>query len=178
MADDFRQYPFLVPPVRQRQPISARQQNKLIEEIDRRLSGLQGNAKVRNPVAEADTNTQPVIKATFRIKEILGDYLSCVAWDYQDEGDERINVAKPHQLRTSLATHNGISFTYPTTVTRTANDGSDTEDQIIIPALLVNDVIVAEKNIRGGTGVVSAAGQTIVWMADLGARHWSKVPDA
>ena len=176
MAEDFKRFPFYIPPARQGQRITARYASHSAEEIDRRIAG-QGAPQVRSAKALADAQATPVIKGTFKIKQIFGDYMSCVTWNYESQGEDLINVAKPILLRTSLTAHGDFTFTYPTVVTRTASDGSTEENQVIVPALLVDDVITAERNITGGTGVTAASGKKVIWLADLGARAWAKATE-
>jgi hypothetical protein len=56
-----------------------------------------------------------------KIEIIAGDYLVCSPWDGFTASDDVLSVARPPLLRTGLTDHNGITFTYPDDVTRTAD---------------------------------------------------------
>ena len=89
------------------------------------------------------------------VLEIRGDYLICVGWDGVTRHEEEVIVAKPSLLRRTPfdgETIYGIAYVYHTHTTRTATQGSETEDQIVIPRYRSN----------GGGGVMP--GETITAM--------------
>jgi len=85
----------------------------------------------------------------YHFKSMEDDYLVCRTWDGENEGDEDINISKPTKLRFSITSEtidsDAVSYSsYDTsTQTRNADDGSTSEDQVIVPRYLVNDVIYA-----------------------------------
>lgn len=110
----------------------------------------------------------------FEITSIEGDYLICTSVTT----GEMVNVARPHLLRRSLTSHNGVSFTYTDDQTRTADDGADTETQVIVPAYVAEDEIKAFRVIDG-TGIVDDDDKVIWWEdANNDGRFWAQDPDA
>ena len=107
---------------------------KHLDEAPRAIRDL-----LRSPYAKslqggrANPNVQ---LAQMKIVAIADDYLICYRWDGTEEDDTEIEVAKPFLLRRTPfdgASRDGISYTYTATDARTATNGSDTEDQVIVP---------------------------------------------
>lgn len=103
-----------------------------------------------------------------RVKEIKDDHLVCKlfipdAATGKQEDTPDIFVAKPFELRktafdTKTFTYpNGqnITYTFASSVQdeRTADDGTDTETQIMTPQYFVDTEIIAIRGIDGSTGV-------------------------
>ena len=114
--------------------------------------------------------------AQYRIKSVQGDYCTCRTWDGTTEGSTDVYVAKPYKLRNSItsATIDGVSvsYSYTSTVARTATISSTDEDQVIVPRYLSNDLIYAVTSNYTG---VSVSG-TPLTLIDINAdgRAWAK----
>lgn len=107
-----------------------------------------------------------------RVKAIQNDYLTCVPWDGTTEG-ESVNVAKrwDHQ-RTPFDgnTINSIEYTYTSAVERTADDGSQTETQVIVPEWFVNAEILVDS--VDSTGV--EVDEVELTLVDVTHRAWAR----
>jgi hypothetical protein len=103
-----------------------------------------------------------------------GDYIVCHYWDGTTEGTDLYYIAKPWLLRRTpfdgLA-RNGITYTYLTDVRRFANDGVESEYQVVVPSWVSGDVISARRGYVAN--VVDAAGLAIFWLADCD-RAWAQ----
>lgn len=112
----------------------------------------------------------------YRVKSVQGDYCTCRTWDGTTEGSTDVYVAKPYKLRNSItsATIDGVSvsYSYTSTVARTATISSTDEDQVIVPRYLSNDLIYAVTSNYTG---VSVSG-TPLTLIDINAdgRAWAK----
>lgn len=65
-----------------------------------------------------------------------------------DDIAHTVEIAKPYLLqRTPFdgETRDGVTYTYTDGETRSATDGVTTEDQVIVPAYVINDIIVAAR---------------------------------
>lgn len=103
------------------------------------------------------------------------DALVCHTWDGTNEGTEDMIVAKPARLRNE-ASWNGLTFTYTTPQEREADDGSDTEDQVVVPAYVIDDIIyVAAVDFTDVTDGGSPAVPLILLDINADARAWAKV---
>ncbi len=152
--------------------IKAREWNQVADHINRQNSGVDGPRQLPN-AADLQNVTQI---GRFRIKFIEGEYLVCVEWNGATEGTQQFNVARPFLLRTSNLAHNGVTFVYTDNVTRTASKvGEDDETQVIVPAYVVDDEIVALKGITRGTGAIGTGNTIVVWQdLNIDARAWAK----
>ena len=70
----------------------------------------------------------------------------------------------------------GVTFVHDSTIQRTASaTGEDDETQVIVPAYVIGDIIVAMQNIVGGNGVKDRDGKALRWMdLNVDARAWAK----
>ena len=111
--------------------------------------------------------------ARFVVSSVAGDYIAC----YRIDGDGNqatatINIAKPWDLWNSITARGSATYSNTGTDERTATVGGDTEDQVIVPAYVAGDYIIAMTAPSGGTGVSGAE----LWVdMNLGARAWAKV---
>jgi len=95
-------------------------------------------------------------------------------WLYVLADSAYFYVAKPYLLRRSLASWNGITFAYSSNFEREATDGVDTEDQVIVPAYVPDDILYIVRP-YGGTGTVDDGGNAIVWLdLNVDGRAWAK----
>ena len=117
--------------------------------------------------------------ARFQIASNAGDYLTAYRVLADDTlATEVTYLAKPPQLRNSVAALGSATYTYSATDTRTATVGGDTESQVVVPAWTIGEEIRAEAGILGGTGVtVTLAGiaTALQWEARTAGRAWAKV---
>jgi hypothetical protein len=151
------------------EPLDHRKLNEVVRALRSLLQGARPPTQV-NPVAGVSI---PVFQQ-FTIASIGEDVLICNPFDgtASDETSEII-IAKPPELRASREEWNDITYTYTNSQTRTADDGSETEDQVIVPEYVVGDVIYAVKNIVGGTGVVVT--DPVEWLdLNVAGRAWAK----
>jgi len=119
----------------------------------------------------------------FRVKN-TGDFpdsVECVSYafgptgtvDGEIEGTTLIQVAKPYELRRTPhhgKTVNGVSYTYSGNVKRTARKGGLSEVQIVTPPYYIGLVILACRDMLGGTGV-KVDDKSVVW-EELPGRHF------
>jgi hypothetical protein len=141
--------------------------------------------KIKFPNASVTDDTGGVVSVAFpaaggvtqyRLKSVQGDYVTCRTWDGTTEGGTDVYIAKPMKLRNSItsATIDGVSVTYSytTTVARTATISSVDEDQVIVPRYLADDLIYA---ISADYTSVSVSG-TPLTKIDINAdgRAWAK----
>jgi len=171
-ANNGKDIPYLLQRVREGRVVSAREWNLVTEAINRANTGVNGPSTAVGGLALENA------KKPFRqvkIKVILSDHLSCVEFDGTNEGDP-INVAKPYQLRGSLLEHNSVTFVHDSTTQRTASaSGENDEIQVIVPAYVVDDVIIAFQNIVGGNSAKDLKGNSFGWMdLNVDARAWAK----
>lgn len=118
----------------------------------------------------------------FKVVEVKGDYLVCNAFNGQVTGTQKITVAKPWLLRRSPfdgESRDSITYTYSSDTERQADDGSNTEDQVVVPSYVVDDEIYAEFDPEGGSGVtVTLPDNTEVaamWLdTNRDGRAWAK----
>ncbi len=164
--------PYLLQRVRRGDDVSAREWNLITEAINRSNTGINGPATVVGG-GLSDNAKKPFRQV--KIKIILTNHLSCVEFDGTDEGDP-ISVAKPYQLRGSLVAHNSVTYVHDSTTQRTGSAaGEDDEIQVIVPAYVVDDIIIAFQNIVGGTSAKDLKGKTFKWMdLNVDARAWAK----
>ena len=115
-----------------------------------------------------------------KIQSIDDDFLICRTWNGTTLGPTDIKVAKPYMLRKTPfdgETRAGITYTYTSVGTRTADDQTETEDQVIVPSYLANDEIIAILGTKGGTNTTDGEEdpKKINWLdLNVDARAWAK----
>lgn len=146
-------------------------------DIVKRVNSVTGG--VNGPRQKTLDLPQHAIFQRFRISSIEADYLVCNPINTEDDSvtDAIVYVAKPPLLQ-NIESWNGITYTYADAQTRTATEGSDTEDQVVVPAYVEGDDIIAISNIICGTGVTREDGGDelqIEWMdINFDGRAWAK----
>lgn len=154
--------------------LSAKKLNELVDVSNRIIRD--GGYYPQQVIPTAGSKKKSITKQ-YKIASIEGDYLVCNPFNGVETGLESIKVAKPPLLRTSLASRDELTFSYSDNQTRVADDGSNTETQVVVPSYVVGDVIYAKNNIVGGTGVsvvVNGAVTPIEWIIDGDSRAWAK----
>ena len=152
--------------------IQAREWNQVADHINRQNSGVATPRQLPNAA-----DLQNLIQmGRFRIKSIQGEYLVCVEWNGATEGTVQINIDRPFLLRTSNLAHNDATFVYTGNETRTASAPAQTDEtQVIVPAYVVDDEIIAVKGITRGTGAIGTGNTKVVWEdLNIDARAWAK----
>ena len=181
MTDTARQHAILIPHVRRGDAIKARDWNHVGEHINRQNTGVDPARQLTNA---ADIANAPGF-GRFKIKTIEGDYLVCVEWNGQVEGHldgsgvrvtPSILVARPFLLRTVTTSHNSVTFSYSSDTQRTASAaGENDETQVIVPAYVEDDEIIAIKGITRGNGAIGVANKPVLWQdLNIDARAWAK----
>ena len=122
------------------------------------------------------------IKWRVRLQAIAEDYLTFKTWDGTSEGTETIYAAKPFALQKTAwngIAINGVTYTYAASpgVSRSANDGVDTETQLITPDLETPwgswngqefTIIIR----HGGTGI-EYSGHPLIWQTLNDGISWA-----
>ena len=124
----------------------------------------------------------------FAIKTLSNaDYYVARTWDGTTLGSSDIYVAKPVRQRTSITSEviDGVTVNYSSYTsdnTRTANDGTNSEYQVVFPRFKVYSttpsgltdysVVFAVKPI-GGTGI-TVSGTPVLWLEIAPARVWAR----
>jgi hypothetical protein len=120
----------------------------------------------------------PIVLRQFKVVSEDGDFLICNAFNADITSDESIFVAKPYLLRRTPfdgLSRNGIAYIYSTDALRTADDGSDTEVQVIVPSYVAGDVIYAFLGVLAILDVENDDGNTMRFLdANLDGRAWAK----
>lgn len=168
---------------RRREPISADKLNRTNRVVNDLLNYAQPSRQVF-----PDQNRQAVVVQQFRVElvpELLGDagdLLICRAFDGAESGSIDFVIAKPWDLRVTPfdgETRDGITYTYTTSTSRTADDGSESETQVVVPSYVVGDVILAMSGVKGFPLRVDLSGDGVTrnvdWV-DINAagRAWAK----
>jgi len=129
---------------------------------------------------ESGLKLSPTVQQ-FTVVEVQGDYLICNPRTGNTDTDAtRIFVAKPYLLRTSITTRDSIDYVEVDAQSRVAtNADADTEDQVIVPSYVVDDIIYAINTISGGTDVESGSQtqtqEEIEWIdLNVDGRAWAK----
>lgn len=133
------------------EPLSARKLTQTVKVVRRLVQGVQPPRQQRHPMPQT-------ITARFRVHTVSEDYLVCHRIDRAGNvGSEDEYVAKPWMNRQTPfdgQTRNGITYTYSSVDRRTADDGANTEIQVLNPSYVADfDEIIARRNMQGGTGV-------------------------
>ena len=152
--------------------IPASQLNQLVESVTRLTVGS-------NKPKQLHPGKSPIPWFNiFRLNlvTVYGDYLKC-----EKPGDASVvvYVAKPPSLqRTPFdgETIGGVTYTYSTDTTRTADDGVTSEDQIVTEDYLVGGDVYALGPSVDGTGVVTEGGSPVVvsYIQIAETRAWAK----
>lgn len=160
--------------------LSARKFNLLVDEARKNRAG--GAPGMTSAFERSIVQVQQ-----FVVYQIKKDFLHCHAYNGTDEDSAGVYVvAKPPQLRASLASHNSVAFTGYSANGQSRTAGGD-ESQIIIPLYVAGDTIYAIRGITGGVkitvyagenpgGVETKAGSFFCEWLDLNvdARFWAK----
>ena len=176
-------------------PIHAASLNAIRDAVAAILHGQRGGAvrkigdhvSIETPLGQAQA--QRAIVRRFRVNSESGDYLTCRHYNPEAnggagvEGSKDVYVAKPYALRRvpfdgntiTYPNAQAIDYTYAQDYEREADDGVDTETQVMTPRYWVDEEILAVRGIAGVTGVADVGGVHVVW-EDLNGcgRHWAR----
>lgn len=112
------------------------------------------------------------------VVSVEGDYLVCNPVTTEGVNTEvQKNIAKPYLLRRTPfdeGSRNGISYSYTSDIARTADDGSETEDQVIVPAYVAGDLLLV-RSVTPNTMVT--VGEVTLKLIDMNndGRAWAKL---
>ena len=120
---------------------------------------------------------------TFSIVSEEADYIVCTAWNTVTSlaVGSTVNIAKPYLLRRTpfdgvtitFPNAQDIAYTYTENGTRTANDGTSSQSEILTPQYTVGELLIAFTGMSGGSGV-TVSDSMLVWMdVNTGGRQWS-----
>jgi hypothetical protein len=109
-----------------------------------------------------------------RFKSVQADHIVCRFWDGTTESDTDVLVARQPQLRNSLTSEGPFTYTYTTFTEREADDGVDTETQVVVPEYIV-DQEVRVWLVSGNPGVtVAGAPDEDLIFEEATTRMWAK----
>ncbi len=153
------------------EPLDHRKLNQSVKALQALTKGVRPPSQIVPKAGEAAV----VSIQQFKIESIAGDYLVCNPWNGIEATASQFLIAKPPELRRSRVSWNGLTFTYVDDQSRVADDGSETEDQVVVPLYVVGDVIYGLKGITGGTGVELEDGSAVDWLdQNVAGRAWAK----
>lgn len=148
--------------------------NQPVIAINRILNGIkppkQINRNGDSTGGKAKSNVQQFI-----IVGIKEDYLECKRFSggVPSPEDVTIFIQKPYLLRNSLVSRDGITYTSLGMDYRRADKDADSEEQVIVPNYLVDDIIYASNNVLGGVGNIE-----INWIdLNTDGRSWARKAD-
>jgi len=119
----------------------------------------------------------------FLLKSVQGDYVTAHTWDGAIEGATDLFIAKEYKLRNSLSgeTIFSVAHTYAygagpdgNNIQRTNTDtvASVSEQEIVIPPWIVNEIIYA---VEAGTGIVDGFGNPVTLQMVGRSAQWAKM---
>jgi len=182
-----------LPPWRRGAPVTARRLNRIQQNQVRTLRGGPG-VTVRVAGQEVTIrNANRVgrdlgLVQMMEIYDIFDDHLECYLYNAVDAeaGTQVVFVARPYQLQRTpfdgeiivYANGQSVEYTYVDDRKRSADDGSSSETQVMTPDYYEGDIILAIRNIAGGTGLTATKGATTIaiqWMdLNTAGRFWAK----
>lgn len=175
-------------PWRKGDDLSARHFQEPVDAIKSMTGGV-------GPVNKIGGDKISFLLTQFRVKTIQDDFITCVSWDGEGEG-QSIQIAKPFLLRKTpidfitsegyirtLPNGRANKYNYLNTQKRKAEnifDSEDTEIQVIVPAYVEDDLIYCAKGVRGGLDAKNDATdqETLFWIdMNNDGRAWAKADD-
>lgn len=121
--------------------------------------------------------------ATYRLKSVQGDYITCRTWDGASDGPVDVLIAKPWRLRESVTalTIYGVAHTYTYAAGPDGDNRerinawpvSQTELELVSPAWVGNELIYAFSGVY--TGAVDGSGHAITNLMTSDNRQWAKI---
>lgn len=153
--------------------------NEGVDAINRIIGGVKPPQQISaggRPSASGPGSSTKIQQ--FTISGVYSDYLVCNPYDGSVDTTQTVIIAKPYLLRQTPfdgGSRNGVSYTYTTSVSRSATDGSAVETQSVTPSYIGGDIIYAVRNIAGKTATYNAQVEIIEWL-DINAdgRAWAK----
>ena len=175
--------------------IRSKDANRLVDALNRLLNMTvaRGNTNefkysdgnivlsLRN-ISDSSAATTVGIPVRGEITAIYEDYVEVDLWNGTAfDADENVAVAKPVELRASLASDTiystGVTYVNSDTNTRTASAGGfDTENHVVLlPYQVGREILVVDTG--EATGVLDAGAEVITYMdLNIGGRTWASVP--
>lgn len=158
--------------------LKARKLNEPVDAINRISGGVRpprqrmGGSRPVNP--ESLSKVQQ-----FKVVSVQGDYLVCNPYDSLAAAtNQTVLVAKPYLLRQTPfdgSSRDGVTYTYTDGTQRSADDGSETETQLITPSYVSGDIIYAIRNISGKTDTYDTLSLIIEWLdLNVDGRSWAE----
>jgi hypothetical protein len=153
-----------------------------------RLQDLKHQVMARNEVVNVSKrvfNAAPRLDVPgsqmFQLVRTENDYLVCCTWDGTTLGTDEVAIAKEYKHRISLTIETILgtdhNYTYtadpggdPDNPIRHDDDGSDIEDQRIVPPWCPGDIIYADP---ADTGVTDVDGNAIDLLLRSDSRQWA-----
>lgn len=164
--------------------LTARRLNETVDTVNRILPGVRPPRQTFSTplLSPSGTASGGVIVQQMKIVAVGNNFLECNPYDgLSVDTETSILVAKPYLLRRAPFEDNGrddLTFTYTDGSTRTASNGSDTEDQVITPSYVAGDVIYAVRGVVGGTDVENTSATDdppVEWLdMNVDGRSWAK----
>lgn len=164
-----------IQPIRKNERLTGKRLSEPIDAVNRIAGGI-------NPITQIlkSGKSKAISIGRFRIMDASpSDYLVCRETDGTAIGTRDIYVARPTLLR-NMSSRDGVDFSYSNSQTRTANNGADTESQVIVASYLAGDEIFAMRGILRGSGVYSDPGRIrkVEWIdLNLDGRYWAQTEE-
>ncbi len=118
----------------------------------------------------------PAVAVAWQVVSVHTNFVQAlrVDWPTTSTVGTLTPISMPFALLDTITARAGITYTYSdysVAQERVADDGTNTETQIIVPSYEVGDIVLAMP-VRNGTGG-STGGAPIRWI-DVSARAWAK----
>ena len=128
------------------------------------------------PVPNAGAGGGGASVGVYRLKSVQTDYVTCAVWDWSADG-ATVLLAKEWKLRALAGeTIFGVAHTYTyaagldsNNATRTNNDGTSSEAEIVVPPWVVNEIVFG---VTANTGVVVSGTPVTVLLIRTGV--WAR----
>lgn len=152
-------------------------------EIKREMAALRARiAQLERAITKLPVRVAQGGGGSLQVKRFALWTTTPVGADYiivDDGSGNQLKIAKPYLLRQTPFDGNtldGLTYSYTDGTERNVDDGTDNENQIIVPSYTIktNGVIYAAKGISGGTGV-TVDDEDLTWLdINVDARAWAR----
>lgn len=155
-----------------------------------KMGGSHPLAREWNAVVDHVDATRPILSrfgqdvaskhSPFVVVQVAGIFtnlIQCLETDFvtMSPVGNPLKVAMPFNLRTTITSRAGITYTYSdysVAQERVADDGVSTETQVIVPSYEIGDFIIIAQT-QNGTGI-SDLGVALTWLDINSSRAWAK----